>query len=173
MDPNQKDSHEADRPRRVLAVADWSLDPHVVVAALSAHDQGRPTLYGLLVPASLHGVDWAGEPNASRPCAKRQLLDLQRLCRNAGIPIDAARVGDPEAAPAIGDAIDDWPADEILLFARGRRLRLPRSLELARRVERATRIPVTRIGVSADPAAGGRSRLAPHCRSAAPRESAR
>jgi hypothetical protein len=167
MESNQTNTPDTDRPRRVLAVADWSLDPHVVVAALSAHDQGRPTLYGLLVPASLHGVDWAGEPNASRPCAARQLRDLQRLCRNAGIPIGAARIGDPEAAPAIGDVIDEWPADEILLFARGRKLRLPRPLELARRVERATRIPVTRIGVTGDLADTRRSRTAPHCRSSA------
>ena len=173
MKSNQKNSPETERQRRVLAVADWSLDPHVVVAALSAHDQGRRTVYGLLVPASLHGLDWAGEPNASRPCARRQLLDLQRLCRNAGIPIAAARIGDPEAAPAIDDVIDAWPADEILLFARRRKPRLPRPLALARRVERATRIPVTRIGVSADPAAARRSRKAPHCRSWEPWTAAR
>lgn len=164
MDAKQAHRSGTETPRRVLAVADWSLDPHVVVAALSAHDQGRSTEYGLLVPASLHGVDWAGEPNASRPCAQRQLDELIRLCRNAGLPIGDARIGDPESGPAIDDAFGDWPAEEILLFARSRRLRFSHPLALARRVERATSVPVTRIAVARTGGAGRRSRSAPHCR---------
>ena len=174
MDSNQQQSieirtpAEAGAPRRVLAVADWSLDPHVVVASLSAHDQGRRTVYGLLVPASLHGVDWAGEPHASRPCAKRQLRDLERLCRNAGIPVVATRIGEPEAASAIDDVFYDWPADEVLLFAPRRRVKVPNPFGLARRVQRATRVPVTRIPVSRPRAKARRSRSAPHCRAYGP-----
>lgn len=167
MDSTPTNTPTTDPPiRRVLAVADWNLDPQTVVAALSAHDQDHPSLFGLLVPARLHGLDWAGDPDASRPCAERQLVSLERLCRKAGIPVEVGRVGDPEPAPAIGDSLTDWPAEEILLFGRGRRLDVSHPLALARRLERATGLPVTRIGVSAPTApTAGRRRLptAPHC----------
>jgi hypothetical protein len=136
-------------PRRVLVVADWSLDPHAVVAAISTYDRDQPSHYGLLVPAGLHGLAWAGSPNASRPCAERQIARLGQLLFDAGIPVETARVGDPEAGSAISDAVYDWPADEIVLFGRDRRLRVSHPLALARRAERATGLAVTRIGIAA------------------------
>jgi hypothetical protein len=162
MDPQPTTTRMSSRSHRVLAVADWNLDPHAVVAALVAHDQDHPSLYGLLVPAGLHGLDWAGEPNASRPCAGRQLARLGQLLRDAGIPVQVGTVGAPEAGAAISDAVYDWPADEILFFARDRKLRLSHPLSLARRVERATGVAVTRIGVAAQ-AARRRFRTAPQC----------
>ena len=47
---------------RVLAVVDWSFDPHAVVAAISARDEGQRLSYGLLVPSRLHGINWVGSP---------------------------------------------------------------------------------------------------------------
>ena len=67
--------------RRVLLVADWAIDPHAVVRQATRHDQMHPTVYGLLVPAWLHGLDWAGDPEASVPCARRQVDAIRGLAR--------------------------------------------------------------------------------------------
>jgi hypothetical protein len=160
-------TRKTDWSRRVLVVADWDLDPQIVANALAARHRDRPSLYALLVPAGLHGLDWAGEPNASRPCAERQLLALKLRFGDVGIPVERGRVGDPEAGPAISDAVYDWPADEIVLFVRNRRLRVSHPLALARRVERATSLPVTRIRVPSPTAGRRRFRTTPQCAPAA------
>jgi hypothetical protein len=55
----------------MLVVADWAVDPRKVVATCAA--RGRGSVLHLVVPAWLHGLDWAGDPFASVPCARRQL----------------------------------------------------------------------------------------------------
>jgi hypothetical protein len=140
---------ENGRVRRLLAVADWDLDPETVVAEMRNHGRVQPAQFGLLVPARLHGLDWVGDPRASRPCAERQLLEPQRLCRNAGIDVGPARIGDPEATPATVEALADWPAHQILIFWRRRRVGALNPLSLNRRVRRATGLSVTRVDVSA------------------------
>jgi hypothetical protein len=161
MEPQPTITSRRTRWHRVTVVAEWDLDPHAVLAATLAHDRDRSSLYGLLVPAALHGLDWAGEPNASKPCAEHQLAQLTRLFDQAGVAVQEGRVGDPVSAAAIGDAAYDWSPDEILLFSRKRRIALSHPLSLSRRIERATGVAVTRIGVSA----GARRRLrsAPQC----------
>ena len=152
---------------RVLAAADWRIDPRQVIDALVAHDQGEPRSdFGLLVPALLPGLDWIGDPFASRPCAERQLLALRELGGEAGISIGTGSVGDPEFGTAIDDALSGWPADAILIVTR-RRPALFRPLVLARRVSRHTGLPVSHVGLSraaSSAAAGpGLLRTAPRC----------
>jgi hypothetical protein len=77
-------STTATGPRRILAVAGWDLDPEMVVEIMSAQARQRPTQFALVVPARLHGLEWVGDPYASRPCAERQLLDLQRSVARPG-----------------------------------------------------------------------------------------
>jgi hypothetical protein len=127
---------------RALVVADWSLDPAAVVAALRARYARYRSQFALLVPARLHGIAWAGDPKASRPCAERQLDRLRLLSERFGIPVGMTRVGDPETVPAVLEALEDWPAEEVLLFGRRRRSFFPRALSLARRIERSSSIPV-------------------------------
>jgi hypothetical protein len=167
MESTQSSSPTADQPRRrVLAVADWSLDPHAVVAAMGELNRQQHATFGLLVPARLHGLDWTGDPHASCPCARRQLLTLDELCRDTGISLETARVGDPESAPAIGETLLDWPAEQILLFGRDRRIQISHPFSLARRVQRRTGIRLVGVrvpAVAALTAARGRFRRAPRC----------
>jgi hypothetical protein len=150
---------------RVLLVADWNIDPAGVVATATRTDQQHRSAFRLLVPALLHGVDWVGDPQASCPCARRQLESVVALASRAGLTIDLATVGDPDAATAVLDALTDWPADNVLLCVPRRRL--PRGpFDLARRARRLTRLPVHRVAVAPAPAAGtpGRwPRRAGHC----------
>jgi len=139
-------TYEARTPRatagRALVVADWTVEPEEITEALGAHNARHGTHFALLVPASLHGVAWMGDPKASRPCAERRLGELKSLTERSGIPIEMARVGDPETVPAVRDALLDWPAEEILLFGWSRRIPIPRAFSLARRLERWTSLRV-------------------------------
>ena len=149
---------------RVLAVADWALDSDTIASALQGHGKPGAASLGVVVPASLHGIDWAGDPTASIPCAERQLQRLVHRVQAAGLSVDAARVGDPDPVAAALDALTDWSADEILLFPPRRRLlRAPSPLRLDRRIERATGLPVTGVVVSPTRARRGWLRSGGHC----------
>lgn len=91
--------NSAVRPRSpcVLVVADWTVDPRAVVVACNRRDDRHRASFVLVVPAWLHGLDWAGEPSASVPCARSQLQILIDLCDAAGLDVGATTVGDPRS----------------------------------------------------------------------------
>jgi hypothetical protein len=145
----------------VLLVADWTVDPYAVLAEAQRRRRERPTTaFGTLVPAWLHGLDWTGDPGASVPCACRQLAAIGELAAAAGLRVETAVVGDPDPATAIYDAVQDWPADEILLFSRAHRFAFS-PLDLQHRVQRMTGLPVRRVDTPARVV--GRRRRTGHC----------
>src|SRR5215212_1872155 len=96
---------------RVLLVSDWSVDARSVVDTARRHDERHRSVFNLVVPAWLHGIDWAGDPGASCPCAQRQLEAIHDLARSAGLTIGSATVGDPDVTAAVVDALADSPAE--------------------------------------------------------------
>src|SRR4051794_25711570 len=140
--------HTRDPAARVLVVADWRIDPHAVVAAAARRHSHSEASFGLIVPAWLHGLDWAGDPAASVPCAGRQLQRVTMLAAAAGLTVHDAAVGDPDPVTAIADAIDRWPAGELLICVPARRL-VSGPFDLARRAHRFTGLPVSRVAVPA------------------------
>lgn len=140
---------------RVLVVADWALDPYGVMAACRRRAAAEPNAtFAFVVPAWLHGLDWAGDPYASRPCAARQLDTLERLASHAGLRVAGAKVGDPDPTSAIEDARAGFVTSEIMLFARPRWLRHP--LDLVSRIRRSSQLPVHEIAIRATPRSGER-----------------
>ena len=137
-----------DESTRVLVVADWTVEATDVVAACRRRAEGERALFILMVPAWLHGLDWAGDPRAAVPCARRQLATLARLCLEAGLAVELAGVGDPSPISAIGDALADHTASSVLLCTRGRHVPA-HPLDLAHRVHRVTGLPVHRVTVKA------------------------
>jgi hypothetical protein len=145
-----------------LVVADWIVDPETVAATCAARGRG-PALH-LVVPAWLHGLDWAGDPFASVPCARRQLERIVDLCSTAGLRVASAEVGDPDPLSAIGDALEAVRVDEIVLFARGRHVTPGHPFSVARRAERLGGVRVTGVAVRAAPRPARRRFLAgSHC----------
>ena len=151
-----------------LVVADWTIDPESVVTAIAAQLDGASPVR-LLVPAWLHGLDWAGDPWASVPCARRQLDRLTGLCGSAGLPVASADVGDPDPVSAICDAVAAGPVDRILLFSRGRHVSSAHPFGVARRTERLTGVPVQGFSAPRAPHPSRREALAGgHCQSPQP-----
>src|SRR3954462_1715543 len=134
---------------RVLVVADWTVEATEVVAECRRRAERDPAVFVLTVPAWLHGLDWAGDPRVSCPCARRQLETIAALGRGAGLDIEVAGVGDPDPMSAIGDALTAHPASEVLLFTRPRRVGAGHPWDLEHRARRLTGLPVRRIGVPA------------------------
>jgi hypothetical protein len=130
-------------PERVLVVADWTTDPEAIVAACVERHGRLGGEFALVVPAWLHGLDWVGDPAASVPCAHRQVSAIGRLADAAGITFRAAGVGDPDPVAAMCDALHDWPAEELLVIKRRRRVAVSHPFDLAHRTRRATGLPVS------------------------------
>ena len=166
MDTSRIDGGEG--PQRILAVADWSVDPQVVADALLEENEREPAIFGLFVPSRLPGVDWIGDPYASRPCAERLLGELERLARARGLTVDGARVGDPERVSAIRASAEGWLADRVLLFERPR-MGPTSPFSVARRVRRNAGYVVERIPV---PSASGPERFARRAPRCVPAEAA-
>jgi len=142
-----------DESTRVLVVADWTVEATDVVAECRRRAEGDPALFILMVPAWLHGLDWAGDPRTAVPCARRQLATLVRLCLDAGLAVEVAGVGDPSPISAIGDALSHHAATSVLLCTRERHVP-SHPLDLAHRAHRVTGLPVNRVTVRAGRAGG-------------------
>jgi hypothetical protein len=137
-----------DESTRILVVSDWTVDATDVVAECRRRAEVDAAVFILIVPAWLHGLDWAGDPRAAVPCAQRQLVTLARLCVDAGLAVEVAEVGDPNPISAIGDALTDCAATDVLLCTRERHMP-SHPLDLAHRAHRVTGLPVHRVAVRA------------------------
>jgi hypothetical protein len=126
---------------RTLVVADWKAEPQGVVAACLKQSFSQDQTFTLVVPASLHGVDWVGDPYANVPCATRAVAQLERLSQAAGLPVDSAEVGDHDPVAAIIDAVLSQQFDRILVCGLRRRIGA-QPFDLAHRAGRATGLPV-------------------------------
>jgi hypothetical protein len=133
--------------RRTLVLADWRADPGGVIAACRDRAADGEMGFALVVPGWLHGIDWAGDPYASRPCAARQLEALVRLSATVKLDVELAQVGDPDPTSAVDDALETFGATDILVCRDRMRLRHP--LDLAHRLRRMTGLPVETLGLPA------------------------
>jgi hypothetical protein len=155
--------HETKTTAVPLLVADWMVDPEAVVTTCAARIDHGSTMR-IVVPAWLHGLDWAGDPWACVPCAQHQLERIRQLCPAAGLDVIATEIGDPDPVSAICDAVAAGDVDRILLFARGRHVSARYPLSVARRVERLTGLPVHAFATPLVPRPSRRRRLVSgHC----------
>ena len=150
----------ADSP---LIVADWNIEAEAVVIACQALVESDTALQ-ILVPAWLHGVDWAGDPFGSVPCAQRQVERIAELSLAAGFAVGSAAVGDPDPVSAICDAVAAGGVSEILLFARGRHVSPAYPLSVARRASHLTGLPLQSFATATPQMTRRRRRFADgHC----------
>src|SRR4051794_5857876 len=114
--PMHADEPEPDQTtRRILVVADRTADPFPLVERL--RERARDARIGatVVVPASLRGLDWMGDPRAEVRAAERHAALVQTALLNAGIVHADARVGDADAHAAVDDALTSGKFDEIVL----------------------------------------------------------
>lgn len=161
MEPDA--AHPSTTTDSPLIVADWNIEAEAVVITCQALVESDTTLQ-ILVPAWLHGIDWAGDPFGSVPCAQRQVERITELSLAAGFAVGCSAVGDPDPVSAICDAVAAGGVGEILLFASGRHVSPAYPLSVARRAARLTGLPLQSFAVATPPHTRHRRRFAGgHC----------
>jgi hypothetical protein len=143
-------------PARVLVIADWRAGPDDVIDACTRRARHGDVRFALVVPAWLHGLDWVGDPHASRPCATRQLESLAARAGAARLRVELAEVGDPDPTSAVDDALQTFAATEILLCRSGRHRGHP--FDLPHRLRRMSGLPVDDARLDVAPAMRERPR---------------
>jgi hypothetical protein len=135
---------QPDQPTfRVLVVADRTADPFPLVERLRERARNERVAATVVVPASLHGIEWVGDPLAEVPDASRHAALVQVALLNAGVARAVARVGDADAHAAVDDALARGDFDEIVLNVRSSRLAAALGLTLAARIAPDSDVGVT------------------------------
>jgi hypothetical protein len=127
----------------VLVVAERAADPARLVEMIGRRAHAAPLDVTLLVPSTLYGLDWAGDPRAAIPAAAHYAERLRRDLAQAGVDVTRTLVGDPDPRAAIDDALLAGPFAEVVISRPPKRLAQLMRLDLPRRVEQATDAPVT------------------------------
>ena len=102
-------------PHRVLLVVDESCPSPSLCASVRQQSAQEPI--DALVIAPAHGSaasQWYVDEDAARADATQRLRGCVTCLADAGIPAKG-RLADPDPVLAIGDALHDFPADEILI----------------------------------------------------------
>src|SRR5689334_313175 len=116
MQANETQSRRS--AHRLLVVAERTSDPGPLFDAVRRQAAETRIEATVLVPASLHGLEWAGDPHATIPAAERHAALLQVALLNLGVVHCEARVGDADAHAAIDDALRAEHFDEVLINVR-------------------------------------------------------
>lgn len=128
----------------LLVVAERAADPGDLVRMLARRAHAARLDVTVLVPATLYGLGWAGDPHAAMPEAARYAERLRALLAHAGVEVRRTLVGDPDPHAAIEDALaDDGGFAEVLISRPPKRFAEMLRLDLPHRVEQATDAPVT------------------------------
>ena len=123
-----------DATHRMLIVADRSADPGTLMDVLRGQVASQRIAATVLVPASLNGLEWMGDPRATIPDAERHAALLQVALLNLGVATCEARIGDPDPHAAIDDALRTEYFDEVLISVRSPRIATALHMGLADRV---------------------------------------
>jgi hypothetical protein len=133
----------------VLVVANRTAESDELLAALRERAEQAPTQFTLLVPATPHGVAWAADMHSGGEEAEGHMEKaLQRLA-DAGLEVKGL-LGDPDPIAAVQDAVNsDLEFDAAIVSTLPTHLSRWLKLDLPRRVERTTGLPVQHIEASA------------------------
>jgi hypothetical protein len=106
--------------------------------------------FTVLIPATSHGISWAAnmysDAGAEEAAEHRDAM-LERM-RSAGIGVKDAIVGDPDPLAAIQDATNRDSYDELIVSTLPSRVSKWLHLDLPRKAEHATGLPVTNVVAS-------------------------
>jgi len=134
---------------KVLVVANQTAESEELLAALKARADQGPVEFTLLIPATPHGVAWAADMFAGeREAAGHRDALVERL-RTIGLNVREAKVGDPDALAAIQDEVNFNDYDQLIVSTLPRRLSRWLHVDLPRKAEAATGLPVLHITAQA------------------------
>lgn len=135
----------------VLVVANQTAESDDLLAALRERAGHGECEFTVLVPATPHGLAWAANmaSDKGREEAERHRDALVERLRATGLPVKQAIVGDPDPLAAITDACNAGSYDELIVSTLPHHLSKWLHLDLQRKAEHATGLPVTSVETKA------------------------
>jgi hypothetical protein len=134
----------ADRAR-VLVVANRTAESPELLDALRARTLHGPCVFTLLIPSTPHGLAWAADPDAGHDEAERHRSGFIAELRRDGLDVADARVGDADPLAAIQDECNFNNYDEVIVSTLPLRVSKWLHVDLPRKAEAATGLPVTHV----------------------------
>jgi hypothetical protein len=134
----------------VLVVANRTAESDELLAALRDRAGKTPTRFTLLVPATPHGVAWAADMHSGGDEAEAHMAKALDRLESAGLEV-AGLIGDPDPIAAVQDAVNsDATFDAAVVSTLPTHLSRWLKLDLPRRVERTTGLPVEHVQAVAE-----------------------
>lgn len=129
----------------VLVVANRTAESDELLAALRERAQEGPVRFTLLVPATPHGVAWAADMHSGGAEAESHMTRAVERLREAGLEVEGV-TGDPDPVAAVQDVVNKGEEfDDAIVSTLPTHLSRWLKLDLPRRVERATGLPVRHV----------------------------
>ena len=133
----------------VLVVANRTAESDELLAALKQRAETAPTRFTLLVPATPHGVAWAADMHSGGDEAEAHMSKALERFKAEGLEISGL-VGDPDPIAAVQDAVNaDHEFDAAVVSTLPTHVSRWLKLDLPRRVERTTGLPVEHVQATA------------------------
>jgi hypothetical protein len=131
---------------KVLVVANRTAECPELLAALHARAVHGPCEFTLLVPSTPHGLAWAANTyDAGNEEAEEHRTAFLEELRGEGLDVAAAKVGDADPLAAISDECNFTEYDEVIVSTLPLKISKWLHLDLPRKAEAATGLPVTHV----------------------------
>jgi hypothetical protein len=130
---------------RVLVVANRTAESPELLDALRTRTMQGPCRFTLLVPSTPHGITWAADMHGGGDEAEDHRAAFLAELREEGLNVKDAKVGDPDPLAAIQDECNFSDYDELIVSTLPLRLSKWLKVDLPRKAEAATGLPVTHV----------------------------
>lgn len=126
-------------------VANRTAESPELLEVLRARQERGACVFTLLVPSTPHGLAWAADMHAGGEEAEAHREGFVEELRREGLSVDAAKVGDPDALAAIQDECNFNTYDELIVSTLPLHLSRWLRVDLPRKAQAATGLPVTHV----------------------------
>jgi hypothetical protein len=133
---------------RILVVANRTAESPELLAALRARTTKGPCEFTLLVPATPHGIAWAGDMHAGGAEAEEHREAFVTQLREEGLDVRDAKVGDPDPLAAVSDECNFAEYDELIVSTLPLKVSKWLRVDLPRKARAATGLPVEHVVAS-------------------------
>jgi len=131
---------------RVLVVANRTAESPELLEALRSRAVHGPCEFTLLVPSTPHGLAWAANTHdeGNEEAEQHRTAFVDEL-REEGLDMAGAKIGDPDPLAAISDECNFNEYDELIVSTLPLKVSKWLRIDLPRKAEAATGLPVTHI----------------------------
>src|SRR3954463_10439720 len=131
---------------RVLVVANRTAESSELLEALRSRALNGPCEFTLLVPSTPHGLAWAANMHdEGNEEAEQHRVGFVDELREEGLEVARAQGGDPDPLAAISDECNFNEYDELIVSTLPLRISKWLRVDLPRKAEAATGLPVTHV----------------------------